>query len=170
MVILLVIVLIIGISVSWPSVRGAPWVPTPLATVRRMLELAEVQPDELVYDLGSGDGRLLVMAARRFGARAVGVEIDLLRYLWTQGLITVLGLRGRVRVVRGDLFAADLKPADVVMTYLTQDTNNRLKVKLEAELRAGARVVSNTFVFDTWPAWRIDMNPDLYAYRIRKSA
>jgi SAM-dependent methyltransferase len=167
MAVLLVIVLIIGISVSWPGIRGAPWVPTPMATVRRMLELAELRPDELVYDLGSGDGRLIVTAARRFGVRAVGVEIDLLRYVWTQALITVLGLRGRVRVVWGDLFAADLSDADVVMTYLTQDTNDRLKSKLEGELRPGARVVSNTFIFSAWPAWRVSMNPDLYVYRIR---
>jgi SAM-dependent methyltransferase len=167
MAILFIILLIIGISVAWPSVRGAPWVPTPLATVRRMLELADLQPDELVYDLGSGDGRLLVTAARRFGARCVGIEIDLLRWLFTQALITVLGLRGRVRVVWGDLFAADLRDADVVMTYLTQDTNERLKSKLEAELRPGSRVVSNTFIFSTWPAWRVGMDPELYAYRIK---
>jgi len=167
MAVLIIIALIIGISVSWPSVRGAPWVPTPLATVRAMLELADLQPDETVYDLGSGDGRLLVTAAMRFKARAVGIEIDFLRWLITQALITVLGLRGRVRVIRGDLFAADLKDADVVMTYLTQDTNDRLMARLENELRPGTRVVSNTFIFSAWPAWRVSTSPELYAYRMR---
>jgi len=76
-----------------------PWVPSPMSMVRGMLTLAEVGPGDVVYDLGCGDGRMIVSAAQRYGARAVGIEIDPLRYLWCQMLITVLGLRGRVRVL-----------------------------------------------------------------------
>ena len=82
----------------WPNATGAPWVPTPMPTVRRMLDLAEVQPGDVVYDLGCGDGRTVVTAARKYGAYAVGVEIDPLRYLWCQILITVLGLRRRASI------------------------------------------------------------------------
>jgi predicted RNA methylase len=112
-----------------------------------MLTLAGVQPGDVVYDLGCGDGRVITSAARRFGATAVGIEVDPLRFLWCQLLITVLRLRKRVTVVFGDFFSHDLSEADVVTCYLLQDTNQRLAVKLLGELRPGARVVSNTFTF-----------------------
>jgi predicted RNA methylase len=112
-----------------------------------MLTLAEVKPGEVVYDLGCGDGRILITAARRFGAQAVGIEIDPLRDLWCQLLITVLRSRKRVKIVFGDFFTQDLAEADIVTCYLLQDTNQKLGVKLLSELRPGTRVVSNTFTF-----------------------
>jgi SAM-dependent methyltransferase len=115
--------------------------------VNKMLTMAEVGPGDLVYDLGCGDGRMIVTAARRYGARAVGIEIDPLRYLWCQILITVLGLRDRVKIVFGDFFTRDLRDANVVTCYLLQDTNNKLEGKFERELRPGTRVASNTFTF-----------------------
>jgi predicted RNA methylase len=135
------------VSIGWTHFWGAPWVPTSRPMVRSMLALAEVQPGDVVYDLGCGDGRVIITAAKQFGAQAVGIEVDPLRYLWCQLLITVLGLRGRVRVILGDLFSQDLSNADVVTCYLLQDTNQKLAVKLLGELRPGARVVSNTFTF-----------------------
>jgi hypothetical protein len=84
---------------------------------------------------------------KRYGARAVGFEIDPLRYLWCQLLIRILGLRDRVRVIYGDFFNRNLSDADVVTCYLLQSTNNKLQKKLKQELRPGARVVSNTFTF-----------------------
>ena len=135
------------VSVGWTHFWGAPWVPTAQPMVRNMLTLAEVGPGDVVYDLGCGDGRVIVTAARRFGAQAVGIEIDPLRYVWCQLLVTVLGLRARVRIVFGDFFRQDLSNADVVTCYLLQDTNQKLVTKLLAELRPGARVVSNTFTF-----------------------
>ena len=164
--VLFFVVHIVGISITWPSTRGAPWVPTPLNTVDIMLRLAEVKAGDLVYDLGSGDGRLLIMAARRFGARAVGIEIDPLRFVFSQILITLFGVRGRVRIIFGNVFTQDLSAADVVTVYLTQDTNDKLREKLEQELRFGSRVVSNTFVFCEWPAYRASTKPSLFVYRM----
>ncbi len=153
---------ILILSVSWTDVRGAPWVPTSMRMVRRMLTLAEVGPDDVVYDLGCGDGRMIITAARRYGARAVGIEIDPLRYLWCQMLITILRLRKRIRIIYGDFFGADLREADVVTCYLLQSTNDRLEEKLRTELRSGARVVSNTFTFDGLDAVRSEKGAWLY--------
>lgn len=159
---------IAAISVFWTRWRGAPWVPTPMKTVRRMLTLAEVGPGDVVYDLGCGDGRVIVTAARRFGARAVGIEIDPLRYLWTQTLITALGLRGQVRVVFGDFFKQDLSQANVVTMYLQQDTNEKLSLKLVEELRPGTRVVSFKFTFPAWQSAHKDEGEELYLYKAGK--
>ncbi len=118
-----------------------------MKTANKMLAIADVGPDDLVYDLGCGDGRIIVSAARRYGARAVGIEIDPFRYLWCQVLIAVLGLRGRVKVIFGDFFNQDLSDADVVTCYLLQVTNEKLEAKLKEDLRPGTRVVSNYFTF-----------------------
>ena len=163
---LLILVGLAMLSILWTSSRGGPWFPTALARVQKMLRLAEVQPNEVVYDLGSGDGRVLIAAARHFGARAVGVELDPFRYLWTQLLITVLGLRRQVRVVWGDLFKQDLSQADVVTVYLLPEANARLLIKQRQELRAGARVVCNKFYFPGWPPHDRDDETHLYLYRI----
>jgi SAM-dependent methyltransferase len=162
--ILCLAILVLVISASWTRVRGAPWVPTSMNTVHKMLTIAQVGPDDLIYDLGCGDGRVIVTAARRYGSQAVGVEIDPLRYLWCQVLITVLGLRDRVRIVYDDFFNQDLSDADVVTCYLLQDTNNKLQEKLKQELRSGARVVSNTFTFPGLHRVRQDGDARLYLF------
>ena len=134
--------------------------------VRRMLEIANVQPNELVYDLGCGDGRIIVMAARKFGARAVGIEIDLSRYLWCQFLITILGLRKKVKVIYGDLFKKDYSDADVLFCYLLQSTNNRLEDKLLEELQPTTRVVSNTFMFHGLTLTNVDADLGILVYSL----
>jgi SAM-dependent methyltransferase len=127
-----------------------------------MLSLAQVGPGDLVYDLGCGDGRMVVTAAWRYGARAVGIEIDPLRYAWCQALITVLGLRDRVRIIYGDFFNHNLSDANVVTCYLLQDTNNKLVGKFRQELSPGARVVSNAFTFPGLRKVRQDGDAKLY--------
>jgi predicted RNA methylase len=139
-----------------------------MSTVRKMLTMAEVGPDDVVYDLGCGDGRMIVTAARRYGARAVGIEIDPLRYLWCQVLITVLGLRSRVRIVYGDFFAHDLSDADVVTYFLMQSTNNKLEGKLVQELGPGTRVVSNAWTFPGLHLVRRDDRAHLYLYNLER--
>jgi ribosomal protein L11 methylase PrmA len=134
-------------SIVWTQFLGAPWVPTSMRMVRTMLELAEVKPGDRVYDLGCGDGRMIITAARRYGACAIGIEVDPLRYLWCRMLVTLLGLRDQVSIIYGDFFSQDLREADVVTCFLMQETNDRLEGKLQQELKPGAWVVSNQFSF-----------------------
>ena len=164
----LLILLTLGflISVLWTNRTGAPWVPTPMRKVRKMLEMARVGPGDLVYDLGCGDGRTIISAARRYGARAVGIEIDPLRYLWCQLLVTILGLRGEVRVVYGSFYRQDLSQASVVTCYLLQSTNEKLQGKLMRELRPDTRVVSNSFTFPRLHLLRQDAKAEIYLYSL----
>jgi predicted RNA methylase len=166
--VVLIVPLVLFISVVWPGLIGAPWVPTQMKVVRQMLTMAKVGPGDVLYDLGCGDGRLVIAAARDYGARAVGVEIEPLRYLWCQMRITTLGLRDRVRVVFGNFFLHDLSEADVVTCYLLEDTNNKLEKKLVQELRPSARVVSNTYVFHKLHLVRHDSQANLYLYRLER--
>ncbi len=153
----------------------APFVATPLPVVKQMLTVAEVKPGEIVYDLGCGDGRVVIMAAQEFGARAVGIEMreDLAKQ--AMGKVTELSLDDRVKIVQGDMFKVDLSQADVVTLYLTTSANDKVKPKLEAELKPGARVISHDYEVLGWRPVKIDNfceNPRLgypshtiYAYR-----
>jgi SAM-dependent methyltransferase len=156
--------LLIVLSLYWTRLVGGPWVPSSMQTVNEMMEMAEVGPGDVVYDLGCGDGRMLIAAAMRYQARAVGIEIDPLRYLWCQFLITVLGQRKRIRIIFGNLFNKDLSEADVVMCYLMPDALTKLEKKLKKELRPGTRVVSNRFTFPTLDKVREDGNATLYVF------
>lgn len=162
--ILTILVVVFMISILWTNLRGAPWLPTPMSKVYKMLAMADVGPNDMVYDLGCGDGRTIIAAARRYGARAVGIEIDPLRYLWCRALITALGLRGRVKIVYGDFFTQDLSAADVVTCYLLQSTNEKLQEKLTQELQPTARVVSNEFTFPGLRPLRQDDEAKIYLY------
>jgi len=132
--------------------KGAPYVPTPRHVVMRMLELAEVTADDVVYDLGSGDGRIVIAAAKEFGARGVGVEIDSQLVQRARRRARQAGVADRVTFRQGDLFETDLRDATVVTLYLWPDMNNRLRPKLQRELNSGDRVVSHSFDIDQWPA------------------
>ncbi len=127
-----------------------PYVPTPEAVVDEMLEIAKVSVKDVVYDLGSGDGRIVIAAAKRFGARGVGIEInpDLVREAnENAGLAGVAHL---VRFVEGDFFLADLREATVITLYLLPEVNRQLLPKLLAELRPGTRIVSYKYDLGDW--------------------
>jgi len=153
----------------------APFVATPLPVVKHMLTVADVKPGEIVYDLGCGDGRVVIMAAQEFGASAVGVEMreDLAKQ--AMGKVSDMSLEGRVKIVQGDMFKVDLSQADVITLYLTTSANDKVKPKLEAELKPGARVVSHDYEILGWRPIKIDNfceNPKLgypshtiYVYR-----
>jgi len=128
----------------------APYIPTPQIVVERMLELAHVQASDVVYDLGSGDGRIVITATQKFGARAVGVEIqpDLCRK--ARQRIKELGLEDRVTMIEDSALRVDLSPATVVTMFFLTASNERLKPNLEKYLKPGTRVVSNEFPIRGW--------------------
>jgi predicted RNA methylase len=143
---------------------GAPWVPTPYKIIRKMLVLADVKPRDIVYDLGSGDGRVIIEAARSFGAKAVGIEIDPLRFLWTKAKIFFLGLSNKVDVLFGNFFKINISDANIVTIYLLPDTNVKLIDKFVKELRPGTRIVSNTFTLPGFKMINQDEKLKIYVY------
>ena len=134
----------------------APFVASPPQVIRRMLVLANLKPGEIFYDLGAGDGRTVIMAAQEFGARAVGIELR--EDLAKKALQTVyqLGLQDRVTIIHSNIFDVDISPADVVFLYLTTSANEKVKPKLEAELKSGARVVSHDYEIVGWKPAKVE--------------
>lgn len=136
---------------STPGLRlDAPYVSTPQPVVDAMLRLAEVRPDDVLYDLGCGDGRIVITAARSFGARGVGIDLDPRRIDEANAAARSAGVAGRVRFVVQDLFKTDFSEASVLTLYLFPELNARLLPKIRAELRPGARVVSHQFGIGDW--------------------
>lgn len=147
----------------------APYVPSQPRMIRAMLELAKVTESDVVCDLGCGDGRILVTAVNAFHAQqAIGYELDAHRYKAALQSIRQQGLEGKVTIVHGDLFEADLTKATVITLYLTVMGNVRVRPKLEREAPWGTRVVSRSFEIDGWtPAHIQRVNGDvLYLYRV----
>jgi SAM-dependent methyltransferase len=127
------------------------YVPTPQAAVEAMLDVAQVKAGDIVYDLGSGDGRIVITAAKKYGARGVGIEIDPALVKRARDNAAAAGVSSRVRFVTEDLFAANISEATVVTLYLLQSINERLRPKLIRELKPGTRIVSH--MFNMGPEW-----------------
>ena len=126
------------------------FVPTPDEIVSTMLKMAGVTKKDTVYDLGCGDGRIVITAAQKYGARGVGVDIDSDRVAEATENAKKAGVANRVKIVRGDLFETDISPATVVTLYLLTELNLKLRPKLLRELKPGTRVVSHAFTMGDW--------------------
>lgn len=127
-----------------------PYVPTPEIVVAKMLELAKITKNDVVYDLGSGDGRIVITAAKKYGSRGVGYDIDPDRIKEANDNARTAGVTDRVRFVQGDLFEADLSEATVVTLYLLPEINLKLRPKLLKELKPGTRIVSHNYGLGDW--------------------
>ena len=155
-----------------PAENLGPQIPTPQIIVDRMLEAARVKPGDRVYDLGSGDGRILITAVQKYGARAVGIEIDPDQVAKSRQRIHLLGLDDRASVLHASALRADLSPADVVTLYFLTSTNEKLKPNLDRCLKPGTRVVSNQFPIKGWKASEAvivkmgSVEHTIYLYRI----
>ena len=170
-IILLLSVLIIGVAVwvLWPIIIGAQWIPTPKDVVRKMLSFADVGPQDTLIDLGSGDGRIILLAAQEFGASAFGIEADPLRVLITRIRVRLKGLEDQVEVIWGNFFKSDFRAASVVTIYQSTEINKKLKQQLEEQLHPGARVVTYSFIFEGWEPVKVDESTKLYLYEIKSA-
>lgn len=178
-----VIIAIIVISVGYfawqywkyhTSDHGAPYVEMEPEIVERVLEMAKVKENDVVYDLGSGDGRIPIMVGLKYQAKAVGIEIDRIRVLYSKWQVFLMRLQSHVTFLQKNIFEVDLSPATVVTMYLLQETNEKLEDKLLRELRSGTRVVSAAFNFPNWIPIGVDevhVTPygPLYLYEIGRS-
>jgi ubiquinone/menaquinone biosynthesis C-methylase UbiE len=150
-------VLAVLVGASAPAIASAqvPYIQTPDRVVMEMLKLANVGENDVVYDLGSGDGRIVVAAAKHFGARGVGIDLDPERVADGIAKARTHGVDDRVRFIQGDLFAADLSDATVVTLYLVPRINMKLRPKLLRELKPGTRIVSHNFDMGDWQPQRV---------------
>jgi len=139
-------------DLTWQSFKGydVPYVPTPTEVVDEMLRLAGVKAGDVLYDLGCGDGRIVIAAAKRYGVKAAGIDIDPLRIQESNANAAAAGLTGKVRFIQQDLFETDFRDATVITMYLLTSVNLRLRPKLLADLKPGTRLVSHSFEMGEW--------------------
>jgi precorrin-6B methylase 2 len=143
------------------KVPEVPYVPTSGEGVKAMLKLADVKNTDVVYDLGCGDGRIVIAAAKNYGARAVGIDIDPKRIQEARENARRAGVENLVRFEENDLFQADIHQASVVTLFLLSSVNQRLRPKLLQDLKPGTRVVSNTFTMGDWKPDKEQTIPDV---------
>ena len=146
------------------------FVGTRYAVADEMLTLAGVKKDDVVYDLGSGDGRILILAAQKYGARGVGIELDPALVTTSRDLARDGGVADKVEIIEGDLFTADISRATVVTLYLSTRVNQELEPKLRKELRPGTRIVSHQFPIGAWKpdeTLRASDETNLYLWIVR---
>ncbi len=139
------------------------WVPTNDALVERMLRMAKTTSSDLVYDLGAGDGKIAIAAAKKFGARSVGVEYNPEMARFAQCMVSAEGVSGRTKIINGDVFQTDFSDATVVTLYLLPELNLRLRPTL-LKMKPGTRVVSHSFLMDDWDPDDRSTTEDGYAY------
>ncbi len=168
---LLVGIILLGVAVSlWYSLaKGAPWIPTTGAIRKRMLDCAKLAPGELLLDLGAGDGRILIEAVKRYGARAIGYEVNPVLVWFAKCRIWCAGLARRAHIEHSDLFTAPIPDAAVVTLFLLQDTNQRVRRELVPRFRPGTRVVSYAFTFEGLEPVAIERfgwGPPIYLYHL----
>ncbi len=166
--ILLFILVLLWILV--PALYGLPPVPTKPERIRKALKLANLQPNEVLYDLGAGDGRVLLQAAREFGARAVGIEVGPIQCAWIWLRVAASGLGNQIQIRWANFYRADLQDADVVFVYATSKEVGKLTPHLEQQMKKGARLVSISADFPDWEPSTLDDHDLIFIYEMPPKA
>jgi protein-L-isoaspartate O-methyltransferase len=148
--------------IGWASVvEEIPFVPTPIAVVDRMLELAEVKQGDVVYDLGSGDGRIVIRAAKKYGAKAVGIEMDAWLIAEAREKAKQEGVEHLVEFRNEDALQTDISAATVITLYMLPWFNERIQPNLQKQLKPGARIVAHDYGIEGWPATKVEKLPEI---------
>lgn len=161
--------LIFLLALLWilvPAIFGLPSKPTDPDRIRKALRLVEIKRDEVLYDLGAGDGRVLFIAAKEFGATAIGVEVGPVQWAWIRLKIAIGGLGKRVQIKLGDFYKTDLSDADVVYFYGTSREVRKLAPYLEKQMKPGARLVSISADFSEWEPSKFDEESLIFTYEM----
>jgi 16S rRNA A1518/A1519 N6-dimethyltransferase RsmA/KsgA/DIM1 with predicted DNA glycosylase/AP lyase activity len=149
------------IAAQNPPEKLAPYYPTPQTIVEQMLKLGGLQPGEKIFDLGSGDGRIVIMAAQKFKADATGVELDEELCKQSEAKIRKLNLESKAKIIHGDILKQDYGSADLLTVYLLPVSNDRVRPILDKQLKKGTRIVAHDFEFGDWkPAKVVDIDND----------
>jgi SAM-dependent methyltransferase len=171
LLIALIALLLIGaLAILVPVLSGTPWVPTNERRTRRALEMAGLKTGEIFYDLGSGDGRIVIAAAREYNVRAIGIEISPVHCLIASLRARFAGVGDRVTIRWGNLFRADLSDADAVFFYGRSRFADRLQRQIAAQLPPGARLVTAVVEMPGWQPEAFDMDHLLFLYRMPATA
>ena len=166
---LIFFITIFCIALLWilvPAFYGLPSVPTKPERIRKALKLVHLQPDEVLYDLGAGDGRVLLIAAREFGAFAIGLEVGPVQCVLIWLRIVSIGLADRIKIRWRNFFKANLKDADVVYVYATSQEVLKLAPFLQKQMKAGSRVVSISADFPEWEPSTFDEGELIFVYEM----
>lgn len=167
--IVIIVISLIIIWIMWSAVIGAGFEPTSKNLVTKMLEMAEIGPNDVLYDLGSGDGRIVIEAVKNYGASAVGIEADPIRVLWSRIFLFFNGIQDKSKIKWGNFFKEDIIEATAVTLFLGGKTNQKLKEKLAKELKPGTVVVSYIWTFYDWTPIEVNYRDRIYLYKIGTS-
>ena len=162
-------ILLFIIGLLWvfvPAMYGLPSRPTQPNRIRAALKLANLQPDELLYDLGSGDGRVLIIAARGFGAKAVGIEVGPVQRVFSRLKVLHNGVRDRVRIEAGNFYTSSVREADVAFIYATSTEVAKIASHLQQQMKPGSRVVSISADFPEWEPSAVDTRDLIFVYEM----
>lgn len=162
--------ILISLWVLIPALYGLPVVSTKPGRIRKALQLANLRRNDLLYDLGAGDGRVLFMAAREFGARAVGIEVGPVQCMLLWLKITASGLGDQIQIRWADFYKADLHEADVVFVYATSKEVTKLAAHIEKQMKPGSRLVSISADFSEWEPLAFDNRELIFVYQMPPKA
>ena len=165
----LVLIFLWGLPSVITAFLGAPWSPTPKKTIEAMFKLAKLKKGDKFYDLGSGYGRVLVSAAKKYHTESIGVEIDPIKVFISRICIKLFGLNSIISVKQGNLFKFDYSNADVIFVYLLLPTNKRLEGEFKKNLKKGTKIITHAFTFPGWRMTGKNEKYDIYLYEVGKS-
>lgn len=162
----LVLLLIIPLLIALRSLltQSGLFIPLPMGTVRKILKLDKIRKNDILYDLGCGDGRIIISAAKEYGIKSVGIEKNSFLAWFCKNRIRKNKLEDKIKVIKGDIFNQNLSKATIVVMYLTQKLNDKLKSKFERELKKGTRVISASHVFKGWKESKKIKTGHFYTY------
>lgn len=161
-----ILIILTCLWLLWPIIFGAPYVPTPMKKVRKMLDIACLTDKDVLYDLGSGDGRIIITGAKKYGIKTVGIEADPVRCLWTRLIIFRNQLNDQVTVIWGNFNKTPIVNATVVTIYQRKGVNKSLKEKFIKELKSGTKIVSYMYEIEGWNPVKIDGESKIYMYLV----